>query len=65
MHYHWNRNLFYHEMLLAIQVAPRNENQFYSDLSNKPIDHHVTSASTKAQPDLQIATNDKAPKHSR
>ena len=65
MHYHWNRNLFYHEMLFAIQVAPKKENQFYSDLSDKPLDPHVTSAPTKAQSNHQIATNDKAPKHSR
>ena len=60
MHYHWNRNLFYHEMLLAIQADPEKDNRFYSDLIDKPTDYAKNTASTKACNDHSIVASDKA-----
>ena len=61
MHYHWNRNLLYHEMLLAIQVAPEKENRYYSDLSEKPFDSPEIPVSMLASPDHSKTPSDKAP----
>jgi len=37
MHYHWNLNLYYHEMLSAFQIPTNQENRRYSDISDKPL----------------------------
>lgn len=63
MHYHWNLNLYYHEMLSAFQTPINQENRRYSDISDKPVVKSEHLAPKDAALNDSSALKDNASKH--